>query len=92
MTVDGAPIIGAEQALRLLRSNPAVGKPAVGTVGLLAARGARLTSAVFDTASGRRRLPAWKFYAGGLSEPLFALASRTRTHFGPPPRWHSRTR
>lgn len=70
-TFHGYRVISARHALALLRTNPGDAVPAVGA---LRATSLRLTWATFDTARGKRRLPAWEFHAGGLSEPLFALA------------------
>lgn len=70
-TFHGYQILAARRALTLLRSHP---RYSVLGLRSLAVSNVRLTWASFDTASGRRRLPAWEFHAGPGSSPLFALA------------------
>lgn len=70
-TFHGYQILAARRAIALLRSHPRYSVPGLGS---LVASNVRLTWASFDTASGRRRLPAWEFHAGPGSAPLFALA------------------
>ncbi len=67
----GYRILAARRAITLLRTHPRYSLPGLRS---LAASDVRLTWASFDTASGRRRLPAWEFHAGPDSSPLFALA------------------
>jgi hypothetical protein len=87
-TFHGYRILAARRAITILRTRPRFSLPGLG---LLPARSVRLTWASFDTASGRRRLPAWEFHAGPQSSPLFALAVGKPAFRLPTTVWLSRT-
>lgn len=87
-TFHGYRILAARRAITMLRSHPRYSVPGLGS---LTASNVRLTWASFDTASGRRRLPAWEFHAGPGSSPLFALAVGEQMLRPPAMVWLART-
>jgi hypothetical protein len=87
-TFHGYQVLAARRAISLLRTHPRYSAPGLGS---LPASNVRLMWASFDTASGRRQLPAWEFHAGPQSSPLFALAVSEQALRPPTTVWLART-